>query len=129
MNFKSKCTSPFLAREEEKDSEDAADAADAASEKDSGHTKVAVKAAPGAIGTQSATQALLNRLRQGYVPLDKSALSLVNNTLELLHDFAALLRARERLLSLSQNKSLNVILQARISAMIGVLNLFLDPKL
>ena len=53
----------------------------------------------------------------------------MDNTLELLRDFAALLRARERLLLSSHDKSLNVIFQAHISAMIGVLNLFLDPKL
>jgi hypothetical protein len=109
--------------EEEEDSEDAA------SDEDGGQTEAAVKAAPGANGTQSAIQALLNNLRRGYVPADKSPPSPVDNTLELLRDFAALSRARERLLSSSQDKSLDVIFRARISAMVGVLNLFLDPKL
>ena len=93
--------------EEEEDSEDAA------SDKDGGQTEAAVKAAPGANGTQSAVQALLNNLRRGYVPADKSPPSPVDNTLELLRDFAALSRARERLLSSSQDKSLDVIFRAR----------------
>jgi hypothetical protein len=83
----------------------------------------------GANGTQSATQALLESLLHRHALADESPLSLVDDTLELLHDHAALSRAWERLMSQSQDKSLDVIFWARISAMVGVLNLFLDPEL
>jgi hypothetical protein len=56
--------------------------------------------------------------------MDESPSALSDNALELLCDHTALSWARERLKS--QDKSLDIIFQARISAMIRVLNLFLD---
>jgi hypothetical protein len=108
-----------VAIEEEEESE--------LSTEDGGHTEAEDKAAPGANGTQRAIQVLLENLRFRYASEDESPPAPFNNALDLLRDHAALSRARERLQS--QAKSLNIIFQARISAMIGVLNLFLDPGL
>jgi len=70
---------------------------------------------------------LLENLRRGRAPVDESPTAPVDSALELLRDCAALSKAQERLQR--QEKSLDVIFQARIDAMIGALNLFLDPKL
>jgi hypothetical protein len=98
------------------------------SEKDAsgGHTE-ADKAALDANETQRAIQVLLENLRCGHALIDESAPAPVDNALDLLQDHAALLRARGRLQN--EDKLLDVIFQACISAMIGVLNLFLDPGL
>ncbi len=62
--------------------------------------------------------------------MDKSPPAPADSALDLLHDCAVLSRAREELSLRSQDKkSFDVVYQARISAMIGVLNLFLDPEL
>ena len=90
-----------------------------------GHTETEDKAALDANGTQRTIQVLLEDLRYGHAPVDESPPSPVDNALKLLCDHAALSKARERLQS--QDKSLNIVFQACISAMIGVLNLFLDP--
>ena len=90
-----------------------------------GHAETEDKAALDANGTQRTIQVLLEDLRYGHAPVDESPPSPVDNALKLLHDHAALSKARERLQS--QDKSLDIVFQAHISAMIGVLNLFLDP--
>jgi hypothetical protein len=92
-----------------------------------GHAEAANKAAPDANGAQRAVQVLLDDLRRGRAPVDDSAPAPVDKALDLLHDHAALSRARKRLQS--DEKSLDVIFRARVTAMIGVLNLFLDPGL
>jgi hypothetical protein len=94
---------------------------------DGGHAEEEDKAAPGANGTQRAIQVLLENLRCGRAPVDESPPAPVDSALDLLRDRAALSRARKKLQS--QDKSLDVVFRARISAMIGVLNLFLDPGL
>jgi hypothetical protein len=94
---------------------------------DGGHAEAEDKAAPDANGTQRAIQTLLENLRRGRAPADESPPAPVDSALDLLHNRAALLRARESLQR--QDKSLDVVFQARILAMIGVLNLFLDPGL
>jgi hypothetical protein len=106
------------AREEEEDSSE--DTCERAEETDN-------KAAPDANGIQRAVQMLLDDLRRGRAPVDESAPAEIENALDLLRDLAALSRAREVLQS--QSKSVDVVIQARICAMIGVLNLFLDPGL
>jgi hypothetical protein len=92
-----------------------------------GHAEAANQAAPDANGAQRAVQVLLNDLRRGRAPVDDSAPASVDKALDLLRDHAALSRARKRLQS--DEKSLDVIFRARVTAMIGVLNLFLDPGL
>jgi hypothetical protein len=97
---------------------------------DSGHPEAAVKAALDASGTQEAIQALLESLSHRCAPVDESPPSAVNDALYMLHDHPALLRAQERLALQSRKKSsLDVLFQGHISAMMGVLNLFLDPEL
>ena len=90
-----------------------------------GHAKTEDKAAPDANGTQRIIQVLLEDLCYGHAPVDESPSSPVDNALKLLCDHAVLSKAQERLQS--QDKSLNIVFQAHISAIIGVLNLFLDP--
>ena len=97
------------------------------SQEDGGHAETEDKAVLDANGTQRAIQALLENLHHGCAPVDKSPLNLVNGALNLLCNHGALLTAQENLQG--QDKSLDVVFQARISAMIGVLNLFLDPEL
>jgi hypothetical protein len=97
---------------------------------DDGHAKAAVQAAPGANEAQRAVQVLLENLCRGRAPADKSPPSPVDSALDLLRDRAALLKARESLLLQSQDKSsLDVVFRARMTAMIAVLNLFLDLEL
>lgn len=97
---------------------------------DDGHAKAAVQAAPGANEAQRAVQVLLENLCRGCAPADKSPPSPVDSALDLLRDRAALLKARESLLLQSQDKSsLDVVFRARMTAMIAVLNLFLDLEL
>jgi len=57
---------------------------------------------------------------------DKSLATPAEQTLDLLQDHAVLLEAEEMLSEKSRDKSLDVVLQVRICAMLGVINLFLD---
>ena len=68
-------------------------------------------------------------LRSQRAPPDESPAAPADKALDLLRDHAALSRARETLTLRSQDKLLDVIFRARISAMAGVLNIFLDPDL
>jgi len=61
--------------------------------------------------------------------VDKALPTLDDSSLDVLRDCAVLLRAKKSLLLQSQDKSLDVFFRACISAMVGVLNLFLDPGL
>jgi hypothetical protein len=115
------------AREEE-DEEDE-DVASDVSKEDGVDTEAAVKAVPGADGIQSATKALLEDLCHRNVPADQSPPGPVDNVLELLHNYAALSQTQKKLSLQSQDKSLDVVFQAHILAMVRVLNLFLDPEL
>jgi len=95
-----------------------------------GHPGAAVKAAPHANGTQGTIQALLESLCHGCAPVDKAPPAPADNALDLLYNHAALLKAQESLVLQSQDKlSLNVVFWACISAMVGILNLFLDLEL
>lgn len=87
------------------------------------------KATLDANGTQRAIQVLFENLRRGHAPPDEFPPTPADSALDLLHAHAALLRVQETLSQQSQDKSLDVIFRARICAMIGVLNLFLDPEL
>jgi hypothetical protein len=109
--------------------EEGEDSASDSSKGDGGNAEAAVKAAPGVNGMQATTKALLEDLRHRHIPADESLPGPVDNALELLRNYAALSQARERLSSQSQDKSLDVVFRARILAMVGVLNLFLDPEL
>ncbi|KAG1787147.1 uncharacterized protein HD556DRAFT_1187991, partial [Suillus plorans] len=44
-------------------------------------------------------------------------------------DFPALHRAREKIAASSKDKKLDVVFRSRITAMLGALNLYLDPEL
>lgn len=72
---------------------------------------------------------LPENLCHGRAPADESAPSLIDDSLELLHNDAALSRAKDMLMLQSQDKTLDVVFRARISAMARVLSLFLDPDL
>jgi hypothetical protein len=91
---------------------------------DGGHAEAEDKAAPDANGTQRVIQTLLENLCHGRAPADESPPAPVDSALDLLRNHAALLRAQKSLQR--QDRSLDVVFQARILAMIGVLNLFLD---
>ena len=52
--------------------------------------------------------------------------SLIDDALDLLRDCAVLSRAQEKLLSQSQDKSLDFVVQVHIFAIVSVLNLFSD---
>jgi len=98
-------------------------------EEDGGHAEAAVKETPDANGTQRAIQELLMNLRRGRAPPDKSPETPADAALDLLRDRAVLLQAQKRLTLQSQDKALDVVFRARVSAMIGILNIFLDPEL
>ena len=68
-------------------------------------------------------------LRRGRAPPDKSPETPADAALDLLRDRAVLLQAQKRLTLQSQDKALDVVFRARISAMIGILNIFLDTEL
>ena len=81
-------------------------------------------------GTQGTIQALLESLYHGHAPVDEAPPAPADNALDLLYNHTALLKARESLVLQSQDKlSLDVVFWAHISAMVGILNLLLDPKL
>jgi len=90
---------------------------------------MAGKAAPDANETQRAIQVLLKNLHCGCAPKDESSPTPVDNVLDLLCDQAALSKGQERLLQSQDKLLLDVVFQAHISAMIGVLNIFLNLKL
>ena len=69
---------------------------------------------------------LLENLHYRSAPTDKSLATPAEQTLDLLQDHTALLEAGEMLSERSRDKSLDVVLRARICAMLGVINLFLD---
>ena len=99
------------------------------SEKEEGHAEVTDKAASDANGAQRAIQVLLDDLRHGCAPVDGSPPAPIDNALNLLRDHAGLLKAQENLQAKGRDKTLDVIFQGRISAMINILYLFLDPGL
>ncbi len=119
----------LVIREEEEEDSEPESIMSNLSEEDGRHVEAAVKAASGASETQRAIQVLLENLRLGHAPADESAPTPADSALDLLHDCAALLKAQGSLLIQSQSSSLDVVFWACISAMIGVLNLFLDPEL
>ena len=98
-------------------------------EEGGGHPKATVKAAPDANGMQQAIAMLLENLGRGRAQMDHAPPVPVDSPLILLRDHVALSSAQEGLLLQSKNKSLGVVFQARVSAMVGLINLFLDPQL
>ncbi|SRR6266852_4140826 len=119
------------AREEEKESSKdiRSNLSNISSEKDAsgGHTEAANKAASDANGAQRAVQVLLEDLCHRCASVDDSVSALGDKALDLLHNHVVLLRAQERLQS--KEKLLDVIFQARVTVMIEILNLFLNPGL
>ena len=96
---------------------------------DSGHPEAVIQAAPDANGTQQVIQELLENLCSGHAPADDSQVTPIDRALDLLCDRVVLLGALDMLTLLSHDKLLDVVFQACICAMIGVLNLFLDRDL
>ncbi|KAI0257742.1 hypothetical protein BC834DRAFT_848718 [Gloeopeniophorella convolvens] len=72
---------------------------------------------------------MLQDLREGHPPEDTSPKTNSDRALDLLRDHARLRVARDRLTLKSHNKSLDPTLRMRVTAMLGALNLFLDPVL
>ena len=68
------------------------------SEEGGRHDKAAVEAAPDANETQRAIQVLLENLHHERAPADESTPRLIDDSLELLHDYAVLLRAKDMLM-------------------------------
>jgi hypothetical protein len=117
---------PAAREEEEEDSEGTINDLN---EGDGGHTEAGAQAALDASGTQGAIQVLLDSLCHSHALVDESPPTSADSALDLLCNHAALLKALERLRLQSQDKTLDVIFWACISAMVGVLNLFLDLDL
>ena len=117
-------------REEEEESSESFKDTSGSDRGDDGHS---IAVAPDANVTQRAVQELFENLCNRQAPLDESTPTSADSALDLLCNHAALLKARDSLVSQNQDKlaksQIDVIFCARISAMIGVLNLFLDPEL
>ena len=98
-------------------------------EEGGGHPKAAIKAAPNANEMRQVIMVLLENLSRGRAQMDHAPPVPVNSLLILLRDHVMLSSAQERLLLQSKDKLLGVVFQARMSAMVGLINLFLDPQL
>jgi hypothetical protein len=74
---------------------------------------------------------MLEDLRAGRTPKDDSLATASDLALDQLHykDFPALRRARASLEVKSKDHKIDVFFRARITAMLGTLNLYLDPDL
>ncbi|KAG6871717.1 hypothetical protein C0992_010438, partial [Termitomyces sp. T32_za158] len=80
---------------------------------------------------QKEVEKLLQELRDGKLPTDDTGPSIIDDELNLMNykDFPALQRACAALMIKSKDKKLDVVFRARITAMVGVLNLYLHPEL
>lgn len=76
-------------------------------------------------------QKMLEDIRNGQPPCDDSPETFTDSVLNALDykDFPALHRAREKIAASSKDKKLDVVFRSRITAMLGALNLYLDPEL
>ena len=74
-------------------------------------------------------QKILESLHCRSAPIDNFPATPADQTLDLLRDRAVLLEAQETLSQTSQDKLLEIVLWGQISAMLGVINLFLDTDL
>jgi hypothetical protein len=74
---------------------------------------------------------LLQELCEGRKPKDNSPATASDTALNQLHykDFPALQHAHASLTVNSKNKKIDVLFWAHMTGMVGVLNLYLDPKL
>ena len=81
------------------------------------------------LGSKPSLRSLLEDLRKQRDLLDQSPPSSEDNALDLIRSIDQLQEARTSLDLRSKDRSLNLFLRARILAMIGVLNLFLDSDL
>ena len=79
---------------------------------------------------QDVVAQMLKDLRDGKTPHDRSEETLTDRALNQLNykNFPALRRARAKLTLKSKDKKIDVVLRARITAMVGTLNLYLDPE-
>lgn len=76
-------------------------------------------------------QQLLDDLQEGRKPHDDSEQTQMDQTLDRMNyqDFPALRRAKAALTVKAKDKKLDVVFRSRITAMVGTLNLYLDPEL
>jgi hypothetical protein len=76
-------------------------------------------------------QELLDDLQNGKQPIDDTEVTPAKESLNKLdyRDFPTLRRARTKLTVKSKDPKLDVVFWFRVSAMVGALNLYLDPKL
>ena len=73
--------------------------------------------------------AALNDIRHGRIPTDLGPLTAADKALNVWNDPEKLHTASVALQALSKNKNFDIILRARLTGMVGVLNLYLDPDL
>ena len=80
---------------------------------------------------QQRVQELLDDLRKGHRPRDYSEEMATDASLNAVNyqDFPALRRACAKLTMKSKDKKLDIVFRACITAMVGTLNLYLDPEL
>lgn len=80
---------------------------------------------------EASVEALLRNIRQGQIPPDSSQPSMSDTELNAMShkDFPELRRARAKLTVKAKDQKIDVIFRARIAAMAGTLNLYLDPEL
>ncbi|KAG1895017.1 uncharacterized protein F5891DRAFT_1194680 [Suillus fuscotomentosus] len=76
-------------------------------------------------------QKMLEDIRNGQPPCDDSPETFTDSVLNAMDykDFPALRRARAKIAVSSKDKKLDVVFRSHITAMLGALNLYLDPEL
>ncbi|KAG1894370.1 uncharacterized protein F5891DRAFT_985117 [Suillus fuscotomentosus] len=76
-------------------------------------------------------QKMLEDIRNGQPPCDDSPETFTDSVLNAMDykDFPALRRAHAKIAVSSKDKKLDVVFRSRITAMLGALNLYLDPEL
>ncbi|KAH8987499.1 hypothetical protein EDB86DRAFT_3082231 [Lactarius hatsudake] len=82
-------------------------------------------------GHQPALDAALNEIRRGRIPTDLGLLELTcaDRALNVWDDRESLQKACVPLLVMSKSTNFDALLRARLTGMVGVLNLYLDPAL
>ncbi|KAH8979873.1 hypothetical protein EDB92DRAFT_1954569 [Lactarius akahatsu] len=79
--------------------------------------------------SQRALNAALDDICRGRIPTDLGPLTCTDRALNIWDDRECLQKACAPLLVMSKSMNFNALLRARLTGMVGVLNLYLDPAL
>ncbi|KAH9020181.1 hypothetical protein EDB85DRAFT_2153229 [Lactarius pseudohatsudake] len=77
--------------------------------------------------SQRALNAALDDIRRGRIPTDLGPLTRADRALNVWDDRESLQKACAPLLVMSKSTNFDALLRARLTGMVGVLNLYLDP--